>query len=258
VIASLFQDERTAGLVWLLIVLGPLLFSQRMLTREIQVVLLLLTRRPRMSLGIFSALFFPGVLLHEASHLVAARLLGVNTGRLSLAPKPLPGGRLRLGFVEVAQTDFLRDGLIGAAPLLAGGVFIAFAGLRQMGLAPLVQIGVLTQLGDLAASLKTLPSNAGFWIWFYLVFAVSSTMFPSPSDRRSWLPLGLTAAVILGLSLVCGAGPWMEAHLAPGLNRSFQAITVMLAVCLAIQLVILVPTWCLHKILSRLTGLRAG
>ena len=138
--------------------------------------------------------------------------------------------------------------MIGAAPLLAGGVFIAFAGLRQMGLAPLVQTGVLTQLADLASSLKTLPSQASFWIWFYLVFAVSSTMFPSPSDRRSWLPLGLTAAVILGLSLLCGAGPWMEANLAPGIDRFFQAITVVLAVCLAIQLVILVPTWCLRRI----------
>ena len=92
VIASLFQDERTAGLVWLLIVLGPLLFSQRVLTREIQAVLFLLTRRPRMSLGIFSALFFPGVLLHEASHLVTARLLGVKTGRLSLRQSRFPVG----------------------------------------------------------------------------------------------------------------------------------------------------------------------
>jgi hypothetical protein len=208
-----------------------------------------------MSLGIFSMLFFPGVLLHEASHLVMARLLGVRTGRLSLTPKPLPGGKLRLGFVEIAQTDFFRDGLIGAAPLLAGGIFIAFAGLRQMGLAPLVQIGVPVQFGDLAVRLKALTGHADFWIWFYLVFAVSSTMFPSPSDRRSWLPLGLAAAVLLGLSLVCGAGPWMETHLAPGVNRSFQAITAILVVCLAVQMMILIPIWCIRRIISRLTGL---
>ena len=46
--------------------LGPLLFAQRWLHREIQWVFLLLTRSQAVALGLFSLLFFPGVLLHEA------------------------------------------------------------------------------------------------------------------------------------------------------------------------------------------------
>ena len=56
------------GLGWLLLMLGPLLFAQRWLHREIQILFLLLTRKPVIALGLFSLLFFPGVLLHELSH----------------------------------------------------------------------------------------------------------------------------------------------------------------------------------------------
>src|SRR5512145_1583640 len=100
--------------------LGPLLFAQRWLHRETQLVFLLLTRSARLALGLFSLLFFPGVLLHELSHYLMARLLGVRTGRFSLLPELMPDGKLRLGFVETAETDIVRDALIGAAPLISG------------------------------------------------------------------------------------------------------------------------------------------
>jgi hypothetical protein len=101
------------GLWWLLLLVGPLLFLQRRLHREIQAVFLLLTKRPEISLALFSVLFFPGVLLHETSHWLAAHLLAVRTGRFSLLPRPLKDGRLQPGFVETSVTDPVR------APLLA-------------------------------------------------------------------------------------------------------------------------------------------
>jgi hypothetical protein len=58
------------GLAWLLLMLGPLLLLQPVLHREIQAVFLLLTRRPALTIGLFSLIFFPGVLLHEGSHFV--------------------------------------------------------------------------------------------------------------------------------------------------------------------------------------------
>ena len=56
--------------------LGPLLLLQRALHREIQVVFLLITRRPEITVALFSLLFFPGVLLHEGSHYLMAKILG--------------------------------------------------------------------------------------------------------------------------------------------------------------------------------------
>src|SRR5512143_2626739 len=108
--------------------LGPLLFAQRWLHREVQWVFLLITRSPSVSVGLFSLLFFPGVLLHELSHFLMARLLGVRAGRFSLLPSVVEGGKLRLGFVETAETDWVRDALIGAAPLITGGAAVAYLG----------------------------------------------------------------------------------------------------------------------------------
>ena len=63
-----------------------------------------------------------------------AQVLGVRTGRFSIIPRKLEGGRIRLGYVETAQTDFFRDALIGVAPLVTGGLFVAFAGVYRLGL----------------------------------------------------------------------------------------------------------------------------
>ena len=82
-----------------------------------------------------------------------------------------------------------------------------------------------------------------FLLWFYLAFAVSSTMLPSASDRRAWLPLGLVAALLLGISLAAGAGPWLLANAAPWVNRGLEAAALVLAISLGLHLVLLPPFW---------------
>ena len=106
-----------SGLVWFIFMLVPLIIVQRLLHREIQAVFLILTRDTRLTMGIFSLLFLPGVFLHELSHFVMAKILRVRTGRFSIFPQSLPDGRLQLGYVETAKSDVVRDSLIGAAPL---------------------------------------------------------------------------------------------------------------------------------------------
>ena len=135
---------------------------QRRLHFEIQALLMILTRRPEVAYGLFSLLFFPGVLLHETSHFLMARLMGVRTGRFSLIPQVLPGGKLQLGFVETANADPLRDALIGAAPLLSGGVAIAFLGLDRLALLPLAAYFIAQDWPGLLSALRALPKSAGF------------------------------------------------------------------------------------------------
>jgi hypothetical protein len=243
------------GLWWLLLLLGPLLILQRSLHREIQAVFLLVTRRDEISLALFSILFFPGILLHEGSHYLMARVLGVRTGRFSLLPRPLADGRLQLGFVETSATDIFRDALIGIAPLLAGGCFVAYAGLSRLGLTSLW--GSLVS-GDTAAMVSLLSSfhtRPDFWLWFYLAFAASSTMLPSRSDRRAWVPLALMFALLLGGSLLAGAGPWLLGNLAAPFNQFLRAVAIVFGISAALHLVLLLPLWILHRLLSRVTGL---
>ena len=136
------------GLVWLVVCLAPFLLVQRWLHRDIQAVFLLLTRRSELTIGLFSLLFFPGVLLHETSHFLMAGLLRVRTGRFSVLPKVQPGGQLQLGFVETDKADFVRDALIGMAPLLSGGAAIAYLGIYRLGLASIGNMITRTQWGQ--------------------------------------------------------------------------------------------------------------
>ena len=244
------------GLVWLLLSLGILLLLQRSLHREIQAVFLLLTHRQAIALVMFSILFFPGVLLHEVSHYLVAVLTGVRTGGFSLIPRPLQDGRLQLGYVETVPTDFVRESLIGVAPLVSGGLFVTFAGLYRLGLPVLWDSLTHTSWDGFIQALSTLPIRPDFWLWFYLTFVISSTMLPSSSDRRAWLPLGLVAGVLLGLSLLAGAGPWLLIHLAPPVNRALLALAMALGISAALHLVLLLPTWIVRFSLMRLTGYR--
>lgn len=243
-----------SGLFWFLLVLLPLVFLQRLLHREIQAVFLILTRNPQLTIGLFSVLFFPGVLLHETSHFMMAKILRVHTRNFSLIPTSLPDGRVQMGYVETERTDVFRDSLIGLAPLIAGSLFIAYAGLNRLELRTLVDVLANGQLDLFWAGLKVLPQVKDFYLWFYLVFAVSSTMLPSESDRHAWLPLGVWAAVLFSLALFAGAGVWMLANIAPFLNDFLGAVAALFGLSIILHVLLLLPTMLLHRIASRVTG----
>jgi hypothetical protein len=244
--------------MWLLLVLGPLFFFQRSLHRGLQVLLLLITRRLDISLAVFSLLLLPGVALHELSHYGMARLLGVRTGRFSITPQTMPDGRLKLGFVETAAVDPLRDALIGAAPLITGGAFVAYTGLYRLGLLSFWAALQSAPPHIWLASLGQLPQQPDFWVWFYLAFAVSSAMLPSTSDRRAWLPVAGVLGGLLLLALLLGAGSWMLERLAPTFNQGMRSIAIVLGISALLHLTLLPPVWLLQILVSRLTGLRVS
>jgi hypothetical protein len=241
------------GFAWFATSLALLVFLQRFLHREIQAVLLILTRHPGLSTLIFSLLFFPGVVLHEGSHFLTAVLLGVQTGRFSLIPQALPDGRLRLGYVETARADFLRDALIGAAPLASGMLVISFIAIQRLHMVLLWDTLRMGQISLFWMGLTALPRVHDFWLWFYLVFAISSTMLPSASDRHAWWPLGIMLAILLVLAIIAGAGPWMLKHLAPLLNAFLRGASLILALSAVVHGLLVLPFGLLHKILARAT-----
>jgi hypothetical protein len=243
------------GLLFLLAMLIPLVFLQRGLHREFQAVFLISTRHDTVTIWLFSLIFFPGVMLHEFSHFITAKLLRVKTGKFSLVPQAMPDGRLQLGYVETAQSDIVRDSIVGLAPLIAGCLFIAYAAIYKMHLLDLWGFLQAGQVKLFIAGIRLLPSFSDFWLWFYLTFTVSSTMMPSASDRHAWLPLSLFAGILLGLAIVAGAGPWMLANLAPSLNAFFKSVSLIFGLSVALHILLLVPIFLVHKILSKITGL---
>jgi hypothetical protein len=245
------------GFLWFILTLLPLVILQRLLHREIQAVFLILTRHPQLTIGLFSILFLPGVFLHELSHFVMAKLLSVPTGNFSIVPRSLPGGRLLMGYVETAQTDIVRDSLIGVAPLITGSLFIAYAGMYRLGIGILLDVLSNGQFELFWKGLTLLPQVDDFLVWFYLAFAVSSTMLPSESDRHSWLPLGLWVGVLLALGIFAGAGTWMMENLAPSLNSFLGSVAALFGLSAVLHIVFLLPTMLLRRFVSRVAKVDA-
>ncbi len=159
-----------------------------------------------------------------------------------------------MGYVETAQTDIVRDSLIGIAPLIAGSLFIHYTGAIHLGLPTLLKVLEYGQLDLFWKGLTFLPRVDDFYLWFYLVFAISSTMMPSESDSHAWLPLGLLTAGLVTLGIFAGAGTWMLENIAPFLNNFLGSVATLFGLSTALHIVLLLPAMLLHRILSKITG----
>ena len=184
-----------------------------------------------------------------------AKLLFVRTGGFSLIPQSLPDGHLRMGYMETAQTDVARDSLIGAAPVLAGGAVVALIALYPLKLLPLWGVLRSGQFDLFWLGITLLPQIKDFWLWFYLTFAISSTMMPSESDRNAWLPLALILVGLLGFALLAGAGPWMMASVTPSINAFLRSAALVFGLSSTLHAILSLPVMLAHRVLSRITGL---
>ncbi len=246
--------NQLSGLFWFVIMVVPLIFLQRLLHREIQSVFLIVSRDARITMGIFSIIFLPGVFLHELSHFVMAKILRVPTGNFSIFPQSLPDGRLQLGYVETGRADIVRDSLIGAAPLIIGTLFVAYVALYRFEMRVLWDVLRNGQFNLFWMGARALPNVRDFYLWFYLVFAVSSTMMPSESDRHAWLELVISIGVLFSITLLFGAGPWMLSNIAPRISSFLGFVAVIFGLSNFVHVLLILPTALLHKLLARVTG----
>ena len=157
------------------------LSSQALISRLNQ-FFLRLTKSPSLSLNLLFFLFLPGIFLHEFSHILAAEILRVPTGRIDLKPE-LKDDRLKFGSAQIAVTDPLRLTLIGTAPFLTG----------LLSLWVIIKFGFQIDLTEITLSVLfshlrfifTQISPILLVIYFYLIISISNTMFSSASDLQA-------------------------------------------------------------------------
>ncbi|MCZ7543122.1 MAG: hypothetical protein M5R40_06105 [Anaerolineae bacterium] len=237
--------------------LAFLVFTQRWLQRHLIGLAFLFTDNEDAAVRLYHALMFPGVLLHELSHWVTARLLGVGTGRFVVLPHRDETGIL-LGHVEVEETDVVRGALIGAAPLVAGllvTVLAADQALNMADLAAALPTGDLTAIGAAFARLLRAPD---FWVWLYLLFAVANAMMPSPEDRRSWPPFIALMALAFVILLVAGFQETVVGVLAGPLRDALNLLAAAFVGITALNLVVMAPVWIVEETASRLMRRRVN
>jgi hypothetical protein len=251
------MNEPLMPFLWATIGLICLLFMQRWIHAHLHGVSLLLVGRPEWAVVVYAVVLFPGVMLHEASHWLAATLLGVRTGGMSLLPRRQPDGTLQLGYVEYYKGPSvgpIRESLIGAAPLVAGVAVILLIGQRVFGvtrLAEAIQTGDVTILVDAMAQLLATPNVL---VWLYLLFAVSSAMLPSKSDRHAWpaflVILGVAVAVVAFLA----RGTALFDQLARPVTTFFGYLGTAFSIALAVGLICMIGIATLEWLLGRARG----
>ncbi len=230
------------------------------LGRHIQGLGLLIFGRPGPASNIYFWLLAPGVILHELSHWLMAKLLFVPTGDMALfrpnKGKQASNGKVVLGYVEVFKTDPIRQSLIGLAPLITGIlVLIIISTLLQFrnGFGDGGHIGqtLLNLPGDLWNSLSQ-PIN---FLWLYLVFSVSNGMLPSAADRRPWLVGFLLPGAILLVLGVAGYLPALSDDFQQGILRFLGNLTWLFAfaalINLLLAMVVIVLEWLVSRVRRR-------
>jgi hypothetical protein len=239
----------------LAVTLGLLLVSERWIHRHLQGAMLLLVGDREIAVVLYALPLMPGIVLHEVSHALTARLLGVRAGRVSIGPR-LADGRIQLGFVPVEETDFVRASLIGLAPLLTGTAVILLIGYSVFDIGMMQQDFVNGNWAKAAKGLAETVKAPDVWLWLYLIFAVSNTMLPSESDREASMPILLFLGLVLVLAWVAGLGTKIVDYLGQSLDLAALWLTAMYVFTIAADLPFVLLIALLERVLGRLKGVR--
>lgn len=240
------------ALLWLAIAALALWLVQRQLHRHVQGLVLLLTGKPDLAALAHFLLLLPGVVVHELSHWLAAKLLGVRVGPIHIGPERKRGREMRFGSVQIGRADPVRESLIGLAPLVTGTALVLLLARWAFGLMPLPQANPAGWPARLLACLRAPDA----WLWVYLIFAVANAMLPSASDRRPWRILAIYLALVTAVAYaVMGIPRGSEVWLAWGL-RILAYLAYAFSLTAAIDLAALLPLLLLEWLAGRLTGRR--
>ncbi|RME81906.1 MAG: hypothetical protein D6775_12340 [Caldilineae bacterium] len=188
-----------------LVLFVALWWTSRQLAYFFTGVFLLLTRSESAARILYAIFILPGTIIHETSHWLMARLVGVRTGQVSIFPTFDRKGAIRLGSVQVKGGGLLQHTLIGLAPLLVGSILTVWLSYGLVEVKALAHAAETGQWQAIAGIIRQTLLRQDALLGLYLLFTVSDAMFLSASDRAPiqqtllYLALVLTPLYFLGL-----------------------------------------------------------
>ncbi len=158
-----------------------LFFLSKKLVNSLARLFYRLTRSHTAVVKILAIIFLPGTIIHELAHLLFAGVTMVPVGEMSVVPE-IGDKEVRLGSVQIGQTDPFRRALVGVAPIIFGLFCIA-------------SVFIFLPLGKASTPLwQTI-------LGLYLIFEVGNTMFSSKKDLEGMIVFVGTFLVLM-LALV--------------------------------------------------------
>ncbi|MCX6031171.1 MAG: hypothetical protein NT169_17970 [Chloroflexi bacterium] len=222
--------------------LAALVALGRWITRQVQVLGWRLTANESAAAMAYFLVMLPGIFLHELSHYVVARLLGLKVGKFALGPRR-QGQMVQLGSVTVGSGGALLDSLVGLAPFLSGTAVLLLVGYRVFDVGAL---GIAWQRGGWGAVLAAVNGIwrvSDFWLWAYLIFVVSNSMIPSQSDRRPWLTVAIFGGIALTLAYLLGGLSVLPEAAGIHVAGALQALTLGFLFTLVLDLIAAAALW---------------
>lgn len=205
-----------------------LFFISQKTTQSIAYAFYKITRNQKITIFFFAFLFFPGTIMHELSHAIAASILGVRVGKMELMPEYIQGG-LRLGSVQVGKTDIIRNFFIGIAPFISGTILLLII------IYLILSFSLIASFGIIILSL-------------YSVFAIANTMFSSKKDMEGAIEFFILVTVFLLVFYILGLRfdtiNWNFLSL---FNHLFKIGSYYLLVPIGIDLFIIIVTKMLYR-----------
>lgn len=251
------MEEFLTSLLWFVVSLPLVLLTQRWIHRHLHGLALLITGKPGWAVVLYSLVLFPGVVLHEISHWLAAKLLGVRTAGMSLLPKMSKDGAIQLGYVEYYKTPdvgSVRESLIGGAPLLTGAAAILIIAYNIFDLPGLTQLLPSLDLTSLLLTAQNLVYTKDFLLWLYLFFVISNAMMPSASDRRAWPTFFLILGAIFLVIYLLGLADVIFTGLLPPATAFFSYLALAFSLTILVNLLFMLLIGGLEWLMSQLRG----
>lgn len=167
-------------LVFFLLEIGILFFLSKRLINALAKIFYRFTGSHQAMVNILAILFLPGTILHELAHLLAAGIMLVPVGEMTVVPEVLAEG-VKLGGVQIGKCDPFRRTLVGVAPVLVGIAAI-------LGILYFAQIDKYS-LWQIVLSL-------------YLIFTIGNTLFSSKKDLEGVIGFVVTIFLVVLIIMV--------------------------------------------------------
>ena len=251
------MSQALTPLFWVVFSLIILLFMQRWIHTHLHGLSLLLMGKPERAVVLYALFLFPGVLLHEVSHWLAATFLGVRTGSLSLIPRQQADGTIQLGYVEYYKgrtLDPVRESIIGGAPLISGTLVILLIGFKVFNVTALAESIQSGQISEISAALGQVYQTPDFLIWLYLLFAIANGMMPSKSDRRAWPAFIITMIVLAVVVYLLGLADVVMVGLARPAAVVFGYLGLAFSMAVGVDVVFMVLISISENVIGRIKG----
>ncbi len=163
---------------------------------------------------------------------------------------------MRLGSVTVARTDPFRASLIGLAPLITGSLAILIIGQLILGLGDLGEVLLSGEWGAVWKSFLVHLRAPDFWLWLYLIFAISNAMLPSETDREPWRSVLLFMGLVALFFCLTGWVRQVPEVLANASLTGLSYLAYAFSLTIVVDAIFIIVIAIFEALASRLTGKR--